>query len=37
VAVAYRLTDVDVEWGDSGEQVAVSLVPLGDDPAPPTP
>ncbi len=37
VTVAYRLTDVDVEWGDAGEQVAVSLVPLGNDPAPPTP
>ncbi|WP_030236741.1 hypothetical protein [Streptomyces sp. NRRL S-350] len=37
VTVAYRLTDVDVEWGDSGEQVAVSFVPLGNDPAPPTP
>lgn len=35
VAVAYRLTDVEVEWSDSGEQVAVSLVPLGNDPAPP--
>ncbi|MET9945275.1 hypothetical protein [Streptomyces sp. NPDC006341] len=35
VTVAYRLTDVDVEWSASGEQVAVSLVPLGDDPDPP--
>lgn len=37
VTSAYRLTDVDVEWGDSGEQVAVSFVPLGQNPPPPTP
>ncbi|MEU7093038.1 hypothetical protein [Kitasatospora aureofaciens] len=36
VTIAFRLTDVDVEWGDSGEQVAISLVPLGQDPPPPT-
>jgi len=25
----FRISDVDVEWGTSGEQVAISLVPLG--------
>ncbi|MGW1989567.1 hypothetical protein [Embleya sp. NPDC001921] len=35
--VGYRLSDLEVEWGDSGEQVAMSLVPLGDDPPPPEP
>ena len=29
VEQAFRLSDVDVEWGSSGEQVAISLVPLG--------
>lgn len=33
----YRLSDVEVEWGDSGEHVAISLVPIGTDPPPPTP
>ncbi|MFD3612399.1 hypothetical protein ACFWXA_30895 [Streptomyces atroolivaceus] len=26
----YRLSDVDVEWGASGENVGISLVPIGD-------
>ena len=26
----YRLSDVEVEWGDTGEKVGISLVPLGD-------
>ncbi|NDK24632.1 hypothetical protein FSY75_09120 [Streptomyces sp. TR1341] len=26
----YRLSDVDVDWGDTGEKVGVSLVPIGD-------
>lgn len=26
----YRLSDVDVEWGDSGEKVGISLIPIGD-------
>ncbi|MFC5072925.1 hypothetical protein ACFPN0_15340 [Kitasatospora cinereorecta] len=26
----YRLSDVEVEWGDSGEDVGISLVPIGD-------
>jgi hypothetical protein len=26
----YRLADVEVEWGSSGEQVGIGLVPLGD-------
>lgn len=26
----YRLSDVDVDWGDSGEQVGISLVPIGE-------
>ncbi|MBT2490654.1 hypothetical protein J7E96_19465 [Streptomyces sp. ISL-96] len=26
----YRLSDVDVDWGDNGENVGVSLIPLGD-------
>ncbi|WP_327415380.1 hypothetical protein [Streptomyces sp. NBC_01233] len=26
----YRLSDVDVDWGDNGENVGISLIPLGD-------
>ncbi|MGA5497691.1 hypothetical protein ACPCSP_25340 [Streptomyces cinereoruber] len=26
----YRLSDLEVEWGDSGENVGISLVPIGD-------
>jgi hypothetical protein len=26
----YRLSDVDVEWGDNGENVGVGLIPIGD-------
>jgi hypothetical protein len=26
----YRLSDVDVEWGAAGENVGISLVPIGD-------
>ncbi|WP_424639934.1 hypothetical protein [Embleya sp. AB8] len=37
VTVPYRLSDVEVEWGEFGEQVAVSLVPIGTDPPPPIP
>ncbi|MFF2612384.1 hypothetical protein [Kitasatospora sp. NPDC058046] len=36
VTVPYRLSDVEVEWSDQGgEQVGVSLIPLGYDPPPP--
>lgn len=30
VTQPYRLSDVDVEWGDNGETVGLSLVPIGD-------
>ncbi|MFC8723778.1 hypothetical protein [Streptomyces bacillaris] len=30
VSQPYRLSDVDVEWTDSGERVGVSLIPIGD-------
>ncbi|MGW6391234.1 hypothetical protein ACWFR1_12195 [Streptomyces sp. NPDC055103] len=30
VSQPYRLSDVDVDWGDSGENVGISLVPIGD-------
>ncbi|GHA94720.1 hypothetical protein [Streptomyces chryseus] len=26
----YRLSDVDVDWGENGENVGVSLIPIGD-------
>lgn len=30
VSQPYRLSDVEVEWGDGGEDVGISLVPIGD-------